>query len=1765
MFSKPQKLDSVVIKNALGQRVKKFVMGYGYYNVHRSFSTLTDQYRNYRLRLETFQEVGRDNTVLPPHAFYYKGFHDGRLRQEVDFPAKDSKARDLWGYYNAKNANDASTHYVPTFRYFAPDGQVLQSVGINRDTDTSAIQLGVLDRIDYPTAGYTSFDYESHTSLLTADSTVTYSASLNNSQDFTVPTSVACIQLSRVLSCNVDYPGAGGLPANQTACVMPNGTQQSDWYAKLEPIDQTPTASNSKTYLMSEIVPTFSITPNYGRHRVNGFEQLCGYSGRYRLKINPIIWQNGLNYSASLSITWLLSNQLVSRVGGGIRVKRISNYSVGTPAVEQRFSYNDSNGLPTGVRMSLPVFQHFESGNYVFGECGVSGIWTFKWSEITSSSQIPLGTAGSGSYVGYRQVSVSQGIDNGKTVYNYRTLPDGDNPPIPGSFSAFPGSQAFSNLRLSDFPADAYPSSGFLERQRIYRNDNRLLTDRTFEVDLIKSQPTFSIYGLRIKGFGFRDGFYSGEFLPRYYVVRAENWSKIRQTEKNFDPLTSDSSVVVTTYQYNASYLNLRRVVTQTDSKLRTQISQFTYPSDFTTEPVYQQMVSRNVISPVVVQTDSLLENGQRYLIQKQQTNYRQWHGVGAGGFIAPQSVDVQQATGTSENQITFLAYHPRGYPLAFTQQDGLNTTIDYWDDAPAPTNTGKRGLVRSQTMGSQTTYYDYQPLVGVESSSDASLKTTFYKYDAFNRLKELREDSPNGALLKSYCYNYAGQNVNCGGSLPSSFQQPRPIYLLTDSLNTQLSVLADTLFYSSSGGLQSFLVKVMGDSLTQNWLVNKETNTNWLTATPSNGRNNPIQIQVRVTDNFNKNPRVSILRVRSVELDTLIQVFVKQSGRCNYPKPTLSISDTIFCAGDSAKATVLSSCPANGKLYWSSGDSVLTTKYFRTSGRHWVICRSDTCISDTAFFRFQVVPQPPKPSIAVQGSLPVCQGLSANLVASGCPTGSQYHWTTGLTGASVSVNSSGKYWVHCRVGRMCKSDSATIDVLVIGGSLPVISVASNTVCQNQLFTLTAVGCSGAAKWFWDGIYRSTTPANVYSTSLEATTNFAVTCLNGTCSSGMSVSKTITVIPSPTVALAASANSTCESGSLQLSATASPMGSYSYAWRGPNGFISNTAQVNLTNVRANQSGYYKCIVGQGLCQTIDSVKVIVVSPSTVTSIKLPFYSPLCVDYDQPCKGTFTLQAEPTIIGGAYEWYRNSKKIDAETSSQLSIPVSWCAAPTPTKWLGVYQARFIASIGCPSLISAPYHVIQRPDSSVLISNNIVKIEFTPSTTAGIRAYGCADTLVWAKLYPNGFVDVSASVDSSFYFIVDSTCNNRFTDFKRVKNLSIRASASQATCQIPIVLRAVGCDNGQVNWYNKTHGIEMGNADSLVLRPPARSGAYYFECMDQELECLMGVSPIKTLTVDSSPCLNCLVDSVVQRYNQLALNPDVGWYNEQDSTYYGSKITERFLTGFKDEFGNCMAQERAIGYENALSVRFQTRWISPEGNNSLGTVRAALIIVKSDFFAAPPGYPYKQEMHWVLNDNGYITLNRRVKYSTRLYKAVPDNWPYPHPSDKPKCVEVSLSATGVFDSTSILIENAAQDRWFDQALPLDSIIATNRRFIVVRQRNCATLPTQMLVIDPQRSITDVCAPDRLVSLFFTNSTLPVCLYDAAAQGFLHWGYVDANNELVRINQGDFFGCQYPGRGFQFVAPFAGLYWVRLANNWWHWPTQETRFNVNFSHCN
>jgi hypothetical protein len=146
-------LGSIVISDKLAVCNKKFIFSYDYFRDNTStvisnFSGIISD--TSRLKLLSMQEQSCDGTMsVPPYNFTY-------FTEQV--PRKFSFSRDHWGYNNGVTTNTTLYPALSTNNVIFNN-----SDKANRASAWPAMRAGTLNKITYPTGGYTVFDFEANT------------------------------------------------------------------------------------------------------------------------------------------------------------------------------------------------------------------------------------------------------------------------------------------------------------------------------------------------------------------------------------------------------------------------------------------------------------------------------------------------------------------------------------------------------------------------------------------------------------------------------------------------------------------------------------------------------------------------------------------------------------------------------------------------------------------------------------------------------------------------------------------------------------------------------------------------------------------------------------------------------------------------------------------------------------------------------------------------------------------------------------------------------------------------------------------------------------------------------------------------------------------------------------------------------------------------------------------------------------------------------------------------------------------------------------------------------------------------------------------------------------------------------------------------------------------------------------------------------------------------------------------------------------------
>jgi len=482
-------------------------------------------------------------------------------------------------------------------------------------------------------------------------------------------------------------------------------------------------------------------------------------------------------------------------IGGGLRIKKITNYDFADhKASEKKYFYY--NGYVTGGRTSSgvlsfkPVFYAHYNGPITAPHiAGVetNQIYTGAVINYTQFSTDPLYPA---SYTKSNPVTYSEVTekyaDRSYTVNKFKNYDNGyqdrpaenilaDNPAV-GKFWGEDDVNSLDLERGQTLSENRYDTAGVLRMKNIYEyNDDPLRFNSNVRVLKTIPNPAYS------------ENFPTLRYLA-YLIYTYYPFLK-KQTAYEYTSPT-DSIVSMKNYVYDSVYRSLVQQTTiESDSSIRTTISR--YPPDMValgqTTP-YQAMVNAHQVSPVIEMEDQI--NGLK--IFRQVNAYAQGLSDNAS-LILPSTISAQYRNQSPEIRLRYKKYDSLGNLLNSWQPGGVKTSYVWGYAKSSPVakivnatydsvlvalggatqvndmanqpNTNVSNLdntLRTSTSltGAMVTTYEYNPLIGLTRETDPKRMSTTYTYDLLGRLSTIR--NTNGAVLKQYCYDYAGQPAHC-------------------------------------------------------------------------------------------------------------------------------------------------------------------------------------------------------------------------------------------------------------------------------------------------------------------------------------------------------------------------------------------------------------------------------------------------------------------------------------------------------------------------------------------------------------------------------------------------------------------------------------------------------------------------------------------------------------------------------------------------------------------------------------------------------------------------------------------------------------------------------------------------------------------------------------------------------------------------------------------------------------------------------------------
>jgi YD repeat-containing protein len=308
-------LSSIIIRNYRSKVVRQYDFSYGY------FST------NERLKLKTVTEKNQATTGRSWSFDYYN--------ENSTFPSFFSMDKDHWGYHNA--AGNISLIPQADYQSFIPYWTTTYTqASANRNSNATAAQMGMLQKITYPTGGTTTIEYEPNQVSITSYQQITQLS------PYLKPASIATngIPIVDAATSNSNSTVSGSFVIGSPTLTVVSGFTQNDpsgFYNALITLTGPPQS-------VSDIYSATQTSCNANNTYCSGEKTVLLEPGTYTYALTGQSYVlSGTTYYVNCGLKITKENPPPYHVGG-CRVARITNTDLSgvNPSIVKRYVYNDN-------------------------------------------------------------------------------------------------------------------------------------------------------------------------------------------------------------------------------------------------------------------------------------------------------------------------------------------------------------------------------------------------------------------------------------------------------------------------------------------------------------------------------------------------------------------------------------------------------------------------------------------------------------------------------------------------------------------------------------------------------------------------------------------------------------------------------------------------------------------------------------------------------------------------------------------------------------------------------------------------------------------------------------------------------------------------------------------------------------------------------------------------------------------------------------------------------------------------------------------------------------------------------------------------------------------------------------------------------------------------------------------------------------------------------------------------------------------------------
>ncbi|MDX6183945.1 DUF5977 domain-containing protein [Flavobacterium sp. Fl-77] len=775
----PKTLDN--IKVTYKNEVETYKFDYGYFGISDSSydpglfeGLLVNENTGYKLKLKSFQKTGEN-----PYVFSY--YNEAAVERYTP-------CLDHWGYYS-----DNCNRY--TMNILFGDFNLNQKLPNLEKSKTN-----VLQNVTLPTKGEVEFSYE-----LNACSNVDMSTPIYDWAHYSVHS-------------NVDDQLSYQEQVVDSIFTVPEN------YATVPAVTFNIHSQGPATTENNVVVELYEVKDNGQLRKLefvltgvgNQTKPYHGYplEGGKKYKLVLRCKDNEENQEKFVTISFLTSTNVPNPITsvGGLRIGDIKTKESGSVKSIRSFEY-DIDGQSSGLLYEKPFYfdqygyfaniYNPEQNNYLSGEV----------SYAVQHSRIPTDLFGfNGYHIFYKKVT-----EKVTDVYNP------SNKIKTEKYFTF-----YDDIRYGEqtyFSKISYNWKRGLPSQINEFNNGDVIRKTTFSYNFLDTPPG-SIMSSNEPGFPLNNPTFPNEFYKRsidlHVYARNESryhiysYSEFRlisawyYMDKKTVEENLDGKILKREEEYIYDNPAHAQLTSQTTKSSKGEIieTKYFYPDDLLGEPLMSELKAVNRIGTPIITEQYKGGN----LFSKNKTVFAK--DASTGNLLLPKEVysakfpnDLPSIlnVGNLEKKIVYNQYDDKGNVLQYTPESGIPVSIIWGYNKTQPiakienaTYTAVEQYVsnlqnlsdldndncmsssckeqtlrvalnalRANFQQSMVTTYTYNPLVGVTSITDPKGISSYYEYDAFNRLKFIKDKDLN--ILQKYCYNYKGQQVDCSDNSSTS------------------------------------------------------------------------------------------------------------------------------------------------------------------------------------------------------------------------------------------------------------------------------------------------------------------------------------------------------------------------------------------------------------------------------------------------------------------------------------------------------------------------------------------------------------------------------------------------------------------------------------------------------------------------------------------------------------------------------------------------------------------------------------------------------------------------------------------------------------------------------------------------------------------------------------------------------------------------------------------------------------------------------------